>query len=80
MTEIIDIKELKQFFKDRDNDHMLHGSLWSLSARVINGEVWYECWYKASDTLSSNHDYSSRDLKDVLDYCNSCVEDSFYYY
>ena len=73
------IKELVEYFNDRDNDYMMYDPEWSIGARIINGEVWYECYYRPSDTLASDYDYSSRDLREVLEYMNSCTGDVIYY-
>ena len=52
---------------------------WIVCVKEINHENWYECYYKPSDTLASDYDYSSRDLKEVLEYMNSCTGDVIYY-
>lgn len=73
------VKDLIEYFNDRDNDYMMYNHEWSVGARIINGEVWYECYYKPSDTLASDYDYSSRDLREVLEYMNGCTGDVIYY-
>lgn len=73
------VKELVEYFNDRDNAYMMYNPEWSIGARIINGVVWYECYYRVSDTLSSDYDYSSMDLRDVLEYMSGCTGDVIYY-
>lgn len=73
------IKDLIEYFNDRDNDYFIYNRKWSIAARIINNEVWYECYYKPSDTMSDTYDYSSRDLREVLEYMSSCTGDVIYY-
>lgn len=73
------VKDLVEYFNDRDNSCMVYDPEWSIGARIINGEVWYECYYKPSDTLKSDYDYSSMDLREVLEYMDSCTGDVIYY-
>lgn len=73
------VKELIKYFNDRDNSCIVYDPEWSIGARIINGAVWYECYYKVSDTLKSEYDYSSMDLRGVLEYMNSCTGDVIYY-
>lgn len=52
---------------------------WIVCVKEIDRENWYECYYKPSDNLASDYDYSSRDLREVLEYMNSCTGDVIYY-
>lgn len=73
------VDSLVRYFNDRDNDYVSYDPEWTLVAKMVNKEVWYECWYKCSDILASDYDYSSRDLREVLEYMNSCTGDVLYY-
>ena len=35
--------------------------------------------FELKDTLKTDYDYSSRDLREVLEYMNSCTGDVIYY-
>ena len=77
---LIEISSLVEYFNDRDNDYVSYDPVCSIGAKLVNGEVWYECWHLPSDTLKSNYDYTSRDLKDVLEWCNVNLKTNYIYY
>ncbi|MBQ0112896.1 MAG: hypothetical protein KBT03_07190 [Bacteroidales bacterium] len=73
------VNEWVEYFNNRDNDCFYYDPLWSMGSHIINGEVWYECYYKISDTLASDYDFSSRDLKEVFEYMQNCTGEIYYY-
>lgn len=73
------INDWVEYFSYRDNDYFYYDPLWSIGAKIINDEVWYECYYRISDTLADDYDFSSRYLIEVFEYMQSCTGDIYYY-
>lgn len=81
---IIDVSNELEYLKLYDNsfNDFIQNKDWLISAKLINSEVWFECYFKSEDYILFDgcYDYSSNSLLDVFDYCNSCIEHSFIYY
>lgn len=76
---LINIEDFISYFKDRDNHYVWYNPICSIGAKYINGEVWYECYYLPSDRLYTEYDYSTRDLRELLEWCNENLNTNFLY-
>lgn len=87
MNNLINIKEEHKWVEDHKfmfeydySTEIIRNDNWSIKVLLIDYSIWYECYKLDYRYLSSGYDYSSESLKDVLEYCNDIIDNSFIYY